>query len=58
MVEWARSASSAKTSISLSRILRRISCGSLGMTGTDGIGDVYGRLRFFDDEAIGRRVFE
>ena len=44
MPAWARSASSAKTSISLSRIFKRISCGNPGMTGTGGIGDVYGRL--------------
>ena len=43
MPAWARSASSAKISISLSRIFKRISCGSPGMTGTGGIGDVYGR---------------
>ena len=58
MVEWARSASSAKTSISLSRIFKRISCGSPGMTGTGGIGDVYGRLWCLFDDPVGRRVFE
>ena len=58
MVEWVRSASSAKTSISLLRIFKRISCGSPGMTGTDGIGDVYGRLRCLSGEPVERRVFE
>ena len=45
MSAWARSASSAKTSMSISRIFKRISGGSSGMTGTCGIGDVYGRMR-------------
>ena len=58
MPAWARSASSAKTSISLSRIFKRISCGSPGMTGTDGIGDVYERFECLCDEPVGRRVFE
>ena len=58
MPAWACSASSAKTSISLSRIFKRISCGSPGMTGTGGIGDVYGRCRFLFDEPVGRKVFE
>ena len=58
MPAWARSASSAKTSISLSRIFKRISCGSPGMMGTGGIGDVYGRLECLFDEPVGRRVFE
>ena len=57
MPAWACSASSAKTSISISRIFKHISCGSPGRTGTGGIGDVYGRLRFLDDEAIGRGLF-
>ena len=57
MPAWARSASSAKISISLSRIFKRISCGSPGMTGTGGIGDVYGCLQFLDDEAIRRGLF-
>ena len=58
MPAWARSASSVKTSISLSRIFKRISCGSPGMTGTGGIGDVYGRLRCLFGESVGRKVFE
>ena len=58
MPAWACSASSAKTSMSLSCIFKRISCGSPGMTGTGGIGDVYGRWRGLFDEPVGRRVFE
>ena len=58
MPAWARSASSAKISMSLSRIFKRISCGSPGMTGTGRIGDVYGRLRCLFGEPVGRRVFE
>ena len=56
MVAWARSASSVKTSISLSRMFRRISCGNPGMTGTCGIGDMYERLSF-DVEAIACELF-
>ena len=59
MVACARSASSVKTSMSLSRIFKRISCGSPGMMGTCGMGDIYGRLLIvvLDDEAIGRERF-
>ena len=46
MLAWARSASSARILISLSHIFKRISCGSPGITGTCGIGDVYERLQF------------
>ena len=56
MPAWAHSASSAKTSISLSHIFKCISCGSPGMMGTGGIGDVYGRLRFLFDKALRREL--
>ena len=59
MVDWARSASSVKISISLSCIFKHISCGSPGMTGTCGIGDMYGCVisLALDDEAMGCELF-
>ena len=59
MVEWARSASSVKISISLSCIFKCISCGNPGMTGTCGTGDMYRRVMSLalDDEAMGYELF-